>query len=273
MPLLQLDDAAIYYEEHGEGEALVLAHGMGGNHAIWFRQIAVFARSYRVIVFDHRGFGLSSDPQQRGRSAHVEDLAALLDHLGIARAALVGQSMGGGTCVGFAARHPGRVSALVLADTLHGIEESPAVAAIMDRAREQTRDLDQLERVLGASFREQKSDEALLYRAISSFNATTRHNLTGEWGVPCSTRRLGELGIPVLFIAGVEDVLFPIEAVRLVQAEVEGSFLVEVTGAGHSAFLEQPVAFNDSVLSVLQMAGVAARRPAHSNSAGYQRLI
>jgi len=273
MPLLQLDDAAIYYKMHDEGEPLLLAHGMGGNHAIWFHQIAVFARSYQVIVFDHRGFGLSSDPQGRGRSAYVDDLRALLDHLGIARVALLGQSMGGGTCVGFAARHPERVSVLVLADTLHGIEESPAVAKIMERAREQTRELDQLQRVLGARFREEQPGQALLYRAISSFNATTRHTLAGEWGPPCSTQRLGELGVPLLFIAGVEDVLFPIEAVRLLQAEVEGSFLVELIGAGHSAFFEQPVAFNDSVLSVLQMAGVKPRRPAHSNSAGYQRLI
>jgi pimeloyl-ACP methyl ester carboxylesterase len=273
MPLLESADADIYFESHGEGEAVVFAHGMGGNHAIWWRQLERFARSYRVISFDHRGFGRSTDPAGRGRSAFVEDLRALLDHLGIERAALVGQSMGGGTCVGFCRKYPARVAALVLADTLHGIEESPAVAAIMERARTATRELPQLERVLGAAFRDANPAESFLYRQINSFNATDRHTLAGEWGTPCPPAELGATGVPVLFIAGSEDVLFPVEAIRLVQEAVDGSFLVEVSGAGHSAFWERPVEFNDSIASVLQMAGLKPRRPVHSNAPGYERLI
>jgi pimeloyl-ACP methyl ester carboxylesterase len=273
MPILELADAAIYHESHGEGEAVVFAHGMGGNHAIWYRQVEQFARSYRVITFDHRGFGRSSDRAGRGREAFVEDLRALLDHLGIARAALVGQSMGGGTCVGFWRRYPRRVAALLLADSLHGIEESPAVAQIMERARAATRELSQAERVLAAAYREADPAGAFLYRQISSFNATDRHTLGGDWGAPCPPAELAASGVPILFIAGSEDVLFPIEAVRLVQEAVAGSFLVEVSGAGHSAFWERPVEFNDSIASVLQMAGLAPRRPVHSNAPGYQRLI
>lgn len=273
MPQLELDDASLYYEVHGDGEPVVFAHGMGGNHAIWWRQVECFARAWRVITFDHRGFGRSTDPVHRGRAAFVEDLAALLDHLGIERAALVGQSMGGGTCVGFTRRWPARVAALVLADTLHGLEESPAVAAVMARAREATRELPQAERVLGAAFRAANPAESLLYRQISSFNATDRHTLAGEWGDPCPPAALAASGVPVLFIAGSEDVLFPIEAIRAMQESVAGSFLVEVSGAGHSAFWERPQEFNDSVASALQMAGLAPRRAVHSNAPGYQRLV
>ncbi len=136
--MLATASAEIYWQALGEGPAVVLAHGIGGNHAIWYRQIDALSRSNRVITFDHRGFGLSRDLDGRGRDAFVEDLTALLDHLDIAKAALVGQSMGAGTCIGFAHRAPERVAALAICDSLHGIVESGEVKAIMDAARAKT---------------------------------------------------------------------------------------------------------------------------------------
>ncbi len=258
--------AEIYYQLHGEGPAVLLAHGIGGNHAIWFRQIEALAKSNRVILFDHRGFGLSRDLDGRGRDAFVDDLAALLDHLGETKVALVGQSMGAGTCVGFAHRAPERVAALAICDSLHGLSESDAVKAIMDEARAQTATMEQTDRVLGAAA---PAELRMLHRQIASFNATDRHALKGSFTARPAAG-LGGKGFPILFLAGVEDRLFPIEAVRLVQAEVAGSFLVEVNEAGHSAFLEASVQFNDTILSLLQMAGHVGRGGAvHSNTAGY----
>lgn len=258
--------AEIYWQAHGVGPALVLAHGIGGNHAVWYRQLDALVRSNRVILFDHRGFGLSRDLDGRGRDAFVDDLAALLDHLGETRVALVGQSMGAGTCIGFAHRAPERVAALAICDSLHGIAESAEVKAIMDAARAKTATLGQIERVLGAGA---PPELAALYRQIASFNAVSRHSLTGSFDARAAAD-LGGKGFPILFLSGVDDILFPIEAVRLAQAEVPGSFLVEVNDAGHSAFLEAPVQFNDTILSLLQMAGhVGKAGPAHSNTAGY----
>ncbi|MBN8842642.1 MAG: alpha/beta hydrolase [Sphingomonadales bacterium] len=258
--------AEIYWQTHGEGPAVVLAHGIGGNHAIWYRQIDALARSNRVITFDHRGFGLSRDLDGRGRDAFVDDLAALLDHLGETRVALVGQSMGAGTCIGFAHRAPDRVAALAICDSLHGIAENAAVKAIMDTARQSAGALSQIERVLGAGA---PRDVATLYSQIASFNAVDRHSLSGRFEARPAAE-LGGRGFPILFLCGVDDVIFPIEAVRLVQSEVAGSFLVEVNDAGHSAFLEAPVQFNDTILSLLQMAGhVGKAGAAHSNAAGY----
>lgn len=258
--------AEIYWQAHGEGPAVVLAHGIGGNHAIWYRQLAALSRSNRVITFDHRGFGLSRDLDGRGRDAFVDDLTALLDHLDVERAALVGQSMGAGTCIGFAHRAPERVAALAICDSLHGIAETGEVKTIMDAARAKTADLSQIERVLGASA---PPELAALYSQIASFNAADRHSLTGSFDT-LPAAELGAKGFPILFLCGVEDALFPIEAVRLAQAEVAGSFLVEVNDVGHSAFLEAPTQFNDTILSLLQMAGhVGKAGAAHSNAAGY----
>lgn len=259
-------DAEIYWQAHGEGPAVVLAHGIGGNHAIWYRQIDALARSNRVILFDHRGFGLSRDHDGRGRDAFVDDLAALLDHLGEAKVALVGQSMGAGTCIGFAHRAPERVAALAICDSLHGIEESGEVRAIMDAARARTAAMGQIDRVLGAGA---DAGTKALYRQIASFNAADRHSLTGRFEARPAAE-LAHRGFPILFLCGADDILFPVEAVRLVQAEVAGSFLVEINDSGHSAFLEASQQFNDTILSLLQMAGhVGKGGAAHSNAAGY----
>lgn len=264
--MLATAGAEIYWQAHGAGPAVVLAHGIGGNHAIWYRQLDALSRANRVITFDHRGFGLSRDRDGRGRDAFVDDLAALLDHLGEAKVALVGQSMGAGTCIGFAHRAPERVAALAICDSLHGIVESGEVKAIMDAARAKTAALSQVERVLGAGA---GPELAALYRQIASFNAADRHSLTGRFEARPAAD-LGGKGFPILFLSGVDDILFPIEAVRLAQAEVPGSFLVEVNDAGHSAFIEAPVQFNDTILSLLQMAGhVGKAGAAHSNAAGY----
>ncbi|WP_137752363.1 alpha/beta hydrolase [Sphingopyxis sp. L1A2A] len=267
--ILATAGAEIYWQAHGQGPAVVLAHGIGGNHAIWYAQVDALARSNRVILFDHRGFGLSRDLDGRGRDAFIDDLTALLDHLGEAKVALVGQSMGAGSCIGFAHRAPERVAALAICDSLHGIAETDAVKAIMDAARAKTATMGQIDRVLGIGA---PRELAMLYRQIASFNAVDRRSLTGRFDARPAAD-LGGKGFPILFLCGVGDVIFPIEAVRLVQAEVAGSFLVEVNEVGHSAFIEAPVQFNDTLLSLLQMAGHVGKGGAvHSNTAGYARV-
>ncbi|RJF96400.1 alpha/beta fold hydrolase [Sphingomonas cavernae] len=268
MPVLSIGQSEIYYEDQGEGPAIVFAHGIGGNHASWYQQVAAFARSYRVITFDHRGFGRSTDVENAGRSAFESDLRALLDHLDISETVLVGQSMGGGTCISFATAYPERVRALVIASSLHAIAEPDDVAPLMDAARAATADMSQLERVLDATFRAANPEQAALYAAIASFNRVDRRSLTGTWPMLVAPEAVGG-GKPVLFVAGLDDVLFPVEAVRRVQARVPGSFLVEIS-AGHSVFFERGDEFNDSVLSFLAACGIrGVRRSAHSNAAGY----
>ena len=119
MPFLERDGAQLYYETHGAGPALLFAHGLGGGHLSWWQQVPHFRDRYTCVTFDHRGFGLSREtPGGRGPDAYVEDLAALVDHLGLHEVRLVAQSMGGWTCLDYALRHPDRVRALVLACTI-----------------------------------------------------------------------------------------------------------------------------------------------------------
>lgn len=251
MSVVSVSGGEIYFEEHGAGTPLVLAHGVGGNHAIWYQQLPTLAEHYRVITFDHRGFGNSVDAAGHGRSAFVADLAAVLDHLDIERVALAGQSMGGGTCLGFTAAHPERVSALVMCDSLHGFIESNAIKVIMDESRAATADWSQLERVLGDATRINRPVQAALYSQLNSFNRVNRSNLTGSFSPLVVPAELAAIGIPILFLVGETDVLFPARAVRQMHAEVPGSSLVEVEGAGHSVFFEDPDRFNAEILSFL----------------------
>lgn len=118
MPQAVLNGTRIHYQSVGEGPDLVLVHGIAANLAFWFPRVApALARRHRVTVYDLRGHGLSAMPPAGYTPADMAgDLRALLDHLGIERADLVGHSFGGTVCLEFAARHPGRVRSLVLAD-------------------------------------------------------------------------------------------------------------------------------------------------------------
>ncbi|HKA56879.1 MAG TPA: alpha/beta hydrolase, partial [Candidatus Binatia bacterium] len=89
MPFAKINGIELYYETHGNGPALVLAHGGGGSHLSWWQQVPELSKTYKVITFDHRSFGQSLDaPDGPGPRAFVQDLTALLDHLGVDKAAL-----------------------------------------------------------------------------------------------------------------------------------------------------------------------------------------
>ena len=107
MPKTQVNGIDLYYEVHGDGPAIVFAHGAGGNHLSWWQQVPVFARQYRCVTFDHRGFGQSPDiPNGPGSQAFVEDLNQLLDHLKIERVIAGGAINGGKDLPGVYARVP-----------------------------------------------------------------------------------------------------------------------------------------------------------------------
>ena len=129
MPFLETNGCRLYYETHGQGPALVFAHGLGGSHLAWWQQVPHFRDRYTCVTFDHRGFGLSREaPGGPGPDAFVDDLAALVDHLSLADVRLVAQSMGGWTCLGYALRHPARVRALVLACTTGTLDDPETLA-------------------------------------------------------------------------------------------------------------------------------------------------
>lgn len=112
------DDVRIHYEDHGAGDPVVLIHGWPLSGRSWEKQVpALVDAGYRVVTYDRRGFGSSSQPWDGyDYDTLADDLDALLTHLDLRQATLVGFSMGGGEVVRYLARHgTDRVAKAVLA--------------------------------------------------------------------------------------------------------------------------------------------------------------
>jgi len=259
MPFASRGQSQLYYEVSGAGRTLVLCHGVGGNHASWYLQVAALAARFRIVTWDHRGFGLSSDVEGLGRAGFVDDLVAVLDAVAADRAVLVGQSMGGGTCLAAACNFPDRVDGLVMADSLAQAAIPPEIAERFAANATAMADLTQIERVLGTTIRRENPAAATLYSQIAGFNATTLRTLKGEMPL-YSAQALADCGVPSLFIVGEEDVLFPPWAVKAFQERVPVSRYVELARTGHSAFYERPDAFNAVLEDWLSAIGYTAQQ-------------
>ncbi|HET6965080.1 MAG TPA: alpha/beta fold hydrolase [Acidimicrobiales bacterium] len=263
------DGERIYYETVGSGGVpLVLSHGAGGNHAVWYQQVAPFARDRMVITWDHRGFGRSSDLGGRsGPQVAAGDLLAVLDHLGVSRADLVGQSMGGWSVVGAALARPSLARSLVLADTLGGFT-SGAIAAGLERRRDGARGTpDVLGRhpALDPSFSECEPERAHLYQSLGRMgSADLAVILPRLLDTTHDESDAARLGMPVLCVVGDRDPLFPPASVRALADLLPDARVVEISGCGHSPYFEDAQAWNAAVrqfLSVLD-AGEGIAGPA-----------
>jgi 3-oxoadipate enol-lactonase len=243
----------IYYEIGGEGvEVVLLGHGLGGNHAVWYQQMPVLAERYRVVTWDQRGFGMSTNRAgASGPPAAVDDLHALLDHLGVERAHLVGQSMGGWAVVGFALRSPERVRSLVLADTTGGIVNDAVTNALSTPSRRTVEPgVIGSHRAVGPAL---DRTRAFLYQQLGGFRGEIDEaDMIGKlFSTNYALDEVAGLTMPVLCVVGADDDLMPPAAVREVAGVLKDARVVEIPGAGHSPYFEQPGAWNAAVLDFL----------------------
>ena len=118
MPYAQAEGARLHYEETGHGHPIVFVHEYGSDHREWEQQVRFFSREYRCITFDARGYTPSevpSDPRLYGQDFAAADIAAVMRHLDIPKAHIVGLSMGAFATLLFGIRYPHMASALVVA--------------------------------------------------------------------------------------------------------------------------------------------------------------
>jgi pimeloyl-ACP methyl ester carboxylesterase len=231
------------YETVGNGPPLVLLHAFPFERRLW-QGLAVPGRT--LILPDLRGFGES--PLRPFVIADLaDDVASLLDALGLARAAIGGMSMGGYVALAFARRHRGRLDGLVLADTKAGSDTPEArqgrdEAIALVRAQGVAAYLEkQLPRLLSPSV-----SEAVRNRARSLGNQSREVVITGLEALrdrPDRRTELPEIRCPTVIVVGAEDALTPPSEARAMADAIPGARVVELPGAGHLANLEAPAAF------------------------------
>jgi 3-oxoadipate enol-lactonase len=258
---LRRGGAEIHYDVFGKGPAVIFAHGLGGNHLSWWQQVAHFASRFTCVVFAHRGFPPSSPvPGRNAPDAYADDLAALIQELKLKDVALVAQSMGGWTCLEYALREPQKVRALVMASTSGALDFSQLKdAEVNEWSRRSAGALAELQvRGIHPAGGERMAKEqpalAQLYNQISElapaeFREEVRVRIREQRTRP--PRLLEQLLLPVLFITGDEDWVFPPAAgPALARLAPKGS-AVRVPAAGHSVYFERAAHFNDLIGRVL----------------------
>ncbi len=245
--------AQIYYEIHGDGPAVVLAHGAEGNTLSWFQQVPAFAKGYRTILYDHRGFGRSScAPDDLQPSRFGGDLVAVMDAAGVDRAAVVAQSMAGWSAIQAALAAPDRISAIVLVATSGGLAAPGGEGDTADHDdRPLAGRLSQL--ALAPGFSDRKPELAVLFDQISLFNGNIEL-LASRLGLPenlIDPQDMKGYKIPTLTIACGRDTFFPPSMLRRVAGMIPGAEFIQIEQAGHAPYWEAPEEFNEIVLSFL----------------------
>ena len=250
------------YDDNGVGPAVLLIHGFPLNRRMWLPQVeALAAEGYRVIAPDLRGFGESDVPgnsYSMGRFA--DDMIALLDHLGIERAVVIGMSMGGYVLLNMLERYRERIAAACFIVTRSGADDEAGKAKRLAMARDVATFGSQVVSDIFAKLL--FADETLKKRpelpaqVACWMRATDPLGLAGGLlamaGREDSTPLLGNLHLPALVIGAEEDRAMPIENVSVFTAALPQSTSCIIPGAGHMVNMEQPEAFNACLLGFLK---------------------
>ncbi len=244
------DGTRIYYEVCGAGPAIVFVHGLGGNHAVWFQQVASFARKYTVVTLSQRGFAPSGESSGFDSRRLARDVVSVMDAAQVPTAVLVGQSMGGWTALRTALDAPARVSGLVLADTTGGISDRQ-IAAHLRNMTTQAEKLRAAPPPLGIhpaldpSFSREHPDLAYLYQTLSTFGSPAPDAIAKQLAAQTvSFSELKGLRTPTMFVVGQHDRLFPPDLVRHAASGVRKVEVSELGGTGHSGYYENPGLWN-----------------------------
>ena len=248
---------AVSYTVHGAPDApvVVLSNSLGATRAMWDPQVPALAERYRVVTYDTRGHGESPAPAgPYTLDDLVDDLVALLDEVGAARAHVVGLSLGGMTAMRLAAREPGRVQRLAVLCTSAKADPQP----FLDRARTVraggTAPLAPAvaARWLTPAFAAEHPDLVARLEAMIAGADDEGYAACCEVVAHMDLRDdLGRIAAPTLVVSGADDLALPPEHQRLIAEGIPGAELVTVSPGAHLANLEQTAGVTDALLAHL----------------------
>jgi pimeloyl-ACP methyl ester carboxylesterase len=220
VPKVSVNGFSLYYEIQGDGEPVVLIPGFAAGRETWVLQTPSLSRDFRVITFDPRGVSESDKPEgPQSISLLADDLAHLLQALGISKAHIVGASFGGFVAQEFALRYPFMTRKLVLCCTSFGgpkhVQPEPETLKMVAAAKKLN---------------------------VSQFEAATSFDVES---------RVGGIRSQTLVLSGDADEIVPVQNSRNLAAKIPGATLRIVEGGSHTFFSERADEFNQLVTEFL----------------------
>jgi 3-oxoadipate enol-lactonase len=256
----KVNNIKIAYDDVGSGPPIVLVHGYPFNRTMWNEQVAALSDNYRVIRLDLRGHGESESSEGPSTmNLMANDIASLLDQLGVSRAVIGGLSMGGYVTLAFYQLFPSRVDKLVLADTRAqaDTEENKKVRA------------EQAQKILAEGMAgivdtmlpkmlapETVSKRPEVVKRVRDMMLQTKPEgaaaaLLGMAQREDQTARLADIRVPTLILVGREDAITPVADSEKMHGAIAGSQLNIIENAGHVSNIEQPERFNRALSDFL----------------------
>ncbi|MFQ5943927.1 MAG: alpha/beta fold hydrolase [Anaerolineales bacterium] len=249
----------LYYELAGAGHSIVLIHGFTLDTRMWDDQFEAFAQYYRVLRYDARGFGRSEVPAAKSYS-HSDDLMALLEHVGVSDAYILGLSLGGSLATNFTLAYPEASRALIpVAPGLRGFKVSPEVAGWLQSLSTSARAIGveaAKETWLGLPWFTPAQQKPGVYSRIRQIvsDYSGWHWLNENpvlLSDPPEMELLDRITVPTLLIVGDQDVSDNHVVVDLMQQAIPNARKVVIPGVGHMSNMEDPQRFNEIVLDFL----------------------
>lgn len=258
----EINGAKICYEVAGEGQTIVMVHAGIASKSMWDDQFDFFARKYKVVRYDMRGYGQSlpvPDDYQRH-----EDIRALMDFLKIDHAVLMGCSMGGGACMNFALDYPNRADALIMVGSgPSGFSYDDWSPSPLDEEMEEAYEKGDLERVneigmrifIDGKGRTPDQVDPALRKKVYDMNMIALRNeavMGKDVARPIpAAKQMGDLRLPVLIVMGDLDEDYISRAAAFMEVNIPGARKVVIQGTAHLPNMEFPDKFNAHVQAFL----------------------
>jgi len=224
----------VFYVEAGQGEPMIFLHNGGTSHKIWDAQVKHFAARYHVYALDHLGFGNSDKPDiDYPLELHIGQLEAFVKHIGAKRVILVGHCMGGAMAVNYSARHPEKVSKLILSNVY--TEQTLLAGMLAEKYKKYAADPNNLKEAV----------EAIEKNAAADRSAVTLERVIARADTYALTDRLKlpKNMPPMLLIWGEKNPVLPLAAGEALRAKLQPQKFAPIAQCGHMVMQQNPQAF------------------------------
>ncbi|MES2824521.1 MAG: alpha/beta hydrolase [Pseudomonadota bacterium] len=264
---INLGGRQTHYVEKGEGEPLILLHGFFYDSYLWAENIDALAQNFKVYALDLWGCGYSTrDPLDYGYPLYADQILMFMDSLGIERASIAGQSMGGGAAVQFCLQHRQRVNKLVLVSAAGLPNPIPLLAKFFNLPR------------IGEFFLALNSNAMRKGGLVNFFiydknrltdshfdNITRAHKIAGSTEAGLKIQRkeffdklsdeihqLGKIDVPILIVWGRKDKAIPLKCGQEMQRILKNARLAVIDNAGHVPNFDRAEEFNQLAVNFLR---------------------